>query len=182
METSVVPEDAVLESPWDITTNILRNAMNALASLRLTVALLAMAVFIVLAGTLGQVERDIWDVINDYFRMNFTDDETFWASFSMFGRELIIPTPFTKIELSIFFPPSFWGRWRHPGSHGMVHSCPTADFALHGLWLGGGGLADSAARQAVSIGCVRGDRPDVYDSLGQDERVSGSPRAGPSGR
>lgn len=103
-----VPDDFVLETPWESTTKILGVGLDALASLRLTVALMAMAVFIVMAGTLGQVHRDIWDVINDYFRMNFSDESTFWASISMFGRELILPTPLTWIDLSIFFPPSFW--------------------------------------------------------------------------
>ncbi len=37
------------------------------ASLRLTVALFGMGIFIILVGTLAQVEKDMWDVIDDYF-------------------------------------------------------------------------------------------------------------------
>lgn len=55
------------------------------ASLRLTVVLFAMAIFIILAGTLAQVNKDIWVVIDEYFR-----------------------TGFARIEFKIFFPPSFF--------------------------------------------------------------------------
>lgn len=57
----------------------------ALASLRLTVALFAMAIFLIFAGTLAQVDQDIWDVMNQYFR-----------------------TPIAWIPLQVFFPPAFF--------------------------------------------------------------------------
>ncbi len=57
----------------------------ALASLRLTVALFAMAIFLVFAGTLAQVDQDIWDVMNQYFR-----------------------TVFAWIPLRVFFPAAFF--------------------------------------------------------------------------
>jgi ABC-type transport system involved in cytochrome c biogenesis permease subunit len=64
------------------------NALLApLASLKLTVALFAMAIFIVLAGTLAQVEKDIWQVIDEYFRNRW----------------------FAWIDFQMFLPPSFWG-------------------------------------------------------------------------
>jgi ABC-type transport system involved in cytochrome c biogenesis permease subunit len=45
-------------------------ALSALASLRLTVALFAMAIFLVFAGTLAQVDYGIWEVVNHaYFRV-----------------------------------------------------------------------------------------------------------------
>ena len=56
-----------------------------LASLKVTVVLFAMAIFIVLAGTLAQVDKDIWEVVADYFR-----------------------TPLAWIDVQIFFPPSFF--------------------------------------------------------------------------
>ncbi|MFV2068428.1 MAG: hypothetical protein ACC645_15770, partial [Pirellulales bacterium] len=59
-----------------------------LASLKLTVALFAMAIFLVLAGTVAQVDKGIWQVVNETFR-------TTWA----------------WIELGIFFPRS----WPIPG-------------------------------------------------------------------
>src|SRR5262245_21794876 len=61
-----------------------------LASLKLTVALFAMAIFIIFAGTLAQVDRDVWDAVNSYFR-----------------------TPMAWIEFQIFFPPSFFPSKPH---------------------------------------------------------------------
>ena len=62
-----------------------RTALGPLASLKLTVVLFAMAIFIVFAGTLAQVEKDIWEVIDDYFR-----------------------TAIAFIPFRIFFPKSFF--------------------------------------------------------------------------
>lgn len=61
------------------------NFLAPLASLKITVALFAMAIFIILAGTLAQVDKDIWVVIDEYFR-----------------------TAFARIDFKIFFPPSFF--------------------------------------------------------------------------
>lgn len=56
-----------------------------LASLKLTVTLFALSVFLVFAGTLAQVRLDIWDVMSEYFRSGIV-----W------------------IDFQIFFPPSFF--------------------------------------------------------------------------
>src|SRR5712691_2968025 len=73
--------------------------LKPLASLKLTVALLAMSIFIVLAGTMAQVDKDIWEVVDKYFRCAVA-----W------------------IPLQIFFPPSFFpskpqvpGQFPFPG-------------------------------------------------------------------
>ena len=59
------------------------------ASLKIAVSLFAMAIFLVLAGTLAQVNKDIWEVVRDYFR-----------------------TPVAWIEWRVFFPKSFlMGTW-----------------------------------------------------------------------
>ena len=47
-----------------------RRILTPLASLKLTVVLFLMAIFIVFAGTLAQTEKDIWQVVHDYFRMD----------------------------------------------------------------------------------------------------------------
>lgn len=60
--------------------------LSPLASLKLTVASFAASIFIILAGTLAQVDKDIWQVIDEYFR-----------------------TTFAWIDFQIFLPPSFWG-------------------------------------------------------------------------
>ncbi|MCH7989748.1 MAG: hypothetical protein IID46_11460, partial [Planctomycetes bacterium] len=73
-----------------------------LASLKLTVSLFAMSIFIVLAGTFAQVDQDIWVVIHEYFRIQ--PGELFFAEFPFFD-----PTAaFVWIKLQIFFPPSFF--------------------------------------------------------------------------
>ena len=64
---------------------LVEKLMRPLASLKLTVALLSLATFLVLAGTMAQVDADIWEVVEKYFRCNLA-----W------------------IDLQIFFPPSFF--------------------------------------------------------------------------
>ena len=70
--------------------------LTPLASLKLTVVLFLMAIFIVFAGTLAQTEKDIWQVIHDYFRM---DLGSFSAAFS---------SALAWIDFRIFFPRSFF--------------------------------------------------------------------------
>ncbi|MCA9073053.1 MAG: hypothetical protein KDA84_29225, partial [Planctomycetaceae bacterium] len=102
------------EATWQPTTDLLKTSFDALASLRLTVALLGMGVFIVLAGTLGQVDRDVWDVIHDYFRMDLSEDYNVLFSFSLFDRLYHIPKPVTWIDLKILFPKSFFEGQKVP--------------------------------------------------------------------
>ena len=48
------------------------HALSALASLRLTVVLFALSIFLVFVGTLAQVDHGVWDVVNHaYFRVWF---------------------------------------------------------------------------------------------------------------
>jgi len=72
---------------------------DVLTSLKLTVVLLALAIFIVLAGTMAQVDKGIWQVTDEYFR-----------------------TPIAWVELRIFFPPNWFpglptvpGKFPFPG-------------------------------------------------------------------
>lgn len=65
--------------------NRLRKLLLPLSSLKLTVVLLALSIFIVLAGTLAQTQADIWVVVRDYFR-----------------------TAIAWIPLQVFFPKSFF--------------------------------------------------------------------------
>ncbi|HVU86620.1 MAG TPA: cytochrome c biogenesis protein CcsA [Pirellulales bacterium] len=58
--------------------------LRPLASLKLTVLLMALAIFLILAGTLAQIDKGIWDVMADYFR-----------------------TPLAWINLRVFFPRSW---------------------------------------------------------------------------
>ena len=45
--------------------NALARVLGPLASLKLTVVLFAMSIVIVLAGTLAQVNADVWDVVDE---------------------------------------------------------------------------------------------------------------------
>jgi ABC-type transport system involved in cytochrome c biogenesis permease subunit len=80
----------------------IRPLLLPLASLKLTVSLFAMSIFIVLAGTFAQVNQDIWVVIHEYFRIQ--PGELFFAEFPFFD-----PTAaFVWIKLQVFFPPSLF--------------------------------------------------------------------------
>src|SRR5438270_1492253 len=43
---------------------VIRLVLNFLASLRWTVALFAMSIFLIYMGTLAQKDHDVWDVVN----------------------------------------------------------------------------------------------------------------------
>ena len=79
-DASAVPSPAPI-SNLASSTPVLAGVQSFLASLRLTVVLFAFSLILVLAGTLAQIDYDIWFVINNYFR-------TFIA----------------WIELKVFFP------------------------------------------------------------------------------
>lgn len=55
-------------------------ALAPVASLRLTVALFAVSIVLIFAGTLAQVDKDIWEVIGQYFRCWFA-----WIPFQVFA-------------------------------------------------------------------------------------------------
>lgn len=63
---------------------ILTTVLTGLASLKLTVCLFALSIILVLAGTLAQIDHDIWYVVHEYFR-----------------------TVIAWIELKVFFPRSW---------------------------------------------------------------------------
>ena len=79
-------------STWGLIVRIL----TPLASLRLTVVLFLMAIFIVFAGTLAQTEKDIWQVVHDYFRMDLGSPSQ------------ALRSAFAWIDFRIFFPRSFF--------------------------------------------------------------------------
>lgn len=70
--------------------------LTPLASLKLTVVLFLMAIFIVFAGTLAQTEKDIWQVVHDYFRMDLRSGAA------------AVRSALAWIDLRIFFPRSFF--------------------------------------------------------------------------
>jgi len=49
-------------------SKVIKSILSSLASLRLTVVLFAMSMFLVLAGTVAQIDKSIWRVTGEYFR------------------------------------------------------------------------------------------------------------------
>ena len=102
----VLPEidDSATPSLGPTIVGILR----PIASLKIAVALFAMAIFLVLAGTMAQVHKDIWEVVRDYFRTDVAWIE--WRVF--FPKSFFMGTPLeglTDIEEGRGFP--FPGGW-----------------------------------------------------------------------
>ncbi len=80
-------------SETNLVWRMLQIGLAPFASLKLTVTLLAMAVFIVMVGTLAQVDKGMWEVMEDYF--------TAWVA---------------TIEFQVFFPRSWFPSWQNvPG-------------------------------------------------------------------
>jgi len=80
---------------------VLKSIASALASLRVTVVLLALAMLLIFAGTLAQREDGIWQVVHDYFRcwvtfipfkhlVPFVDPQKIPGTFMFFGGYTII--------------------------------------------------------------------------------------------
>jgi ABC-type transport system involved in cytochrome c biogenesis permease subunit len=98
----------------------IREVLRPLASLKLTVALFALAIFLVLTGTLAQARHDIGWVLNNYFR-----------------------TPLAWIELNVFFPPAWFydypnllnlkGSFPFPGGFAIGTAMAVNLLAAHGL-------------------------------------------------
>ena len=71
--------DASATQPSEISNVGLRTLLLPLASLRLTVVLFALSLILVLAGTLAQIDHEIWFVVHNYFRTWFA-----WIEFQVF--------------------------------------------------------------------------------------------------
>ncbi len=68
--------------------------LKALASLRLTVILMALSMVLILAGTLAQVNEGVWSVVHTYFR-----SLAVWIPLQIF-----VPEKLARIPLAIPFP------------------------------------------------------------------------------
>jgi len=78
-------DGTVNDRPLGEVGHVLYQGLEALASLKFTVALFGLAIFLILAGTLAQVRMDISEVLREYFRP--------WIA---------------MIDVQVFFPPSFF--------------------------------------------------------------------------
>lgn len=103
----------------------LRRFFMPLASLRLTVFLFALSIFVVLAGTTAQTDHDIWKVVHDYFRLDLehridtTSRSSLVSSTGEVVKELAHPKEWLAwVDLNILLPPSFFpGQGRPTVKH-----------------------------------------------------------------
>ncbi len=104
-DTSTTPRSAAAANP-------LQQLLSSLASLRLTVVLLALSIFLVFAGTLAQIDHDIWHVVWEMFR-------AWWA----------------PIDLQFFFPRT-WdvsGTFPFPGGWLLGTALAINLFSAHAI-------------------------------------------------
>jgi len=69
--------------------DMLDRVLAVLGSQKIAVAMFAYGIFVILVGTLAQVDKDIWQVVPEYFRA--------WIMW---------------VDINLFFPPSFFPEWR----------------------------------------------------------------------
>jgi ABC-type transport system involved in cytochrome c biogenesis permease subunit len=82
-DSRAILADGMRAESWSIRADVER-IVRPLASLKLTVALFGMAIFLIFAGTLAQTTNDVWIIVRGYFRS--------WG--------VLIP-------LQVFLPPAF---------------------------------------------------------------------------
>lgn len=73
---------------------VLRRIGRLLASLRLTVVLLGLAMVLILAGTLAQVDEGVWTVVDRYFR----------SSYVVIPFQLFVPKTVARVPGATLFP------------------------------------------------------------------------------
>ncbi len=118
--------------------SLFRQVCKVLASLKITVTCFLLAIFLIVVGTLAQVDKDIWQVVDEYFRATVT-----W------------------VDLKVFCPPSFFPglsvpyETRLPGGYVLP-----LGFYFPGGWLIGGVLAVNllAAHASRFVVQARGTR------------------------
>ena len=101
MATDVLPATEVIHSrlPHPTAKNPLKQILEPIASLKLTVVLFALSIFLILAGTFAQVDKDIWEVIGLYFRIWFA-----WVPFQVFFPPSFFPEKPVVVSGGIWFP------------------------------------------------------------------------------
>lgn len=73
---------------------VLKDAFSAMASLRLTVVLFSLAMVLILAGTLAQVNEGVWTVVDRYFR----------SVFVIIPLQLFVPEKVAQVPGVVPFP------------------------------------------------------------------------------
>ena len=109
MSTAVPQDFAQPKSTSRATVHPLRQLLIVAGSLKITCALFLMGMFIILVGSLAQSRRDVWQVVNQYFRVYVAHIEV---------RDFFPPSMFPQLldynweaELGIFASFPFPGGW-----------------------------------------------------------------------
>ena len=76
-----------------------KRVLEPVSSLKLTVVLFALSIFLILAGTFAQVDKDIWEVIGLYFRCWMA-----WVPFQVFFPPSFFPEKPVVVPGGIWFP------------------------------------------------------------------------------
>lgn len=103
MATDTLSTESLLPADARIELGPIANAVLApFASLRLTVALFALSIFIIFVGTLAQVEKDMWEVIDLYFRSYVA-----WIDLQLFFPSTWFPSLAGKVPGTFPVPGGF---------------------------------------------------------------------------
>lgn len=113
LQTSAEPSpSASLRTETNEFFDELKKILEPMASLKISVAMFGLGIFLVLVGTLAQTEKDIWEVMAQYFRCWFA-----WVEFRVFAPPAWFPTIEDRNAIGIPFPTGtiqgFWfpGGW-----------------------------------------------------------------------
>ena len=108
MATSTLPASMDLAGPDDGQPRgndskeaTIHTILVRLASLKITVTVLVMAIMLVVAGTLAQVDQDVFQVVDDYFRHRWRGSISRCSSRLPSSREYRFPMKFA-------FPAAPW--------------------------------------------------------------------------
>ena len=96
---SALPNEAEL---FDRLRTFAKTLLSPFASLKLTVGLFATSIFIIFVGTLAQVEKDMWEVMDLYFRSFFA-----WIDFQLFFPRSWFPSLVGKVPGGFPMPGGF---------------------------------------------------------------------------
>lgn len=103
MATGAISSESSLPSDNSIEMAAWAQAiLRPIASLKLTVVLFALSIFIIFVGTLAQVDMDMWEVIEVYFRSTIA-----WIDFQVFFPRSWFPSLADKVPGSFPMPGGF---------------------------------------------------------------------------
>ncbi len=109
--------------------NALKTTLEPIASLKLTVVLFALSIVLIFAGTLAQVDKDIWEVIGQYFRCWFA-----WVPLQIFAPPSFVVPREIRDANDVLIDTTYWFMGLFPLGHWK------ADNVRGGFWFPGGKL------------------------------------------